>query len=149
MRYHFYLHYGWFLQKIEKDFIPTLLHTTVHTETNRLQWTKHHWSFETFGAICSYLSKVSKFYPSNEFSLEFSFVKAEQTQCFILSIFAGLIFTMTYFAIFIIFINLANLCKSQPIEYSELQCYDSHGWQEPGYVPTNMVIRVVDLSKEG
>ena len=29
MRYHFFLHYGWFLQNFEKDFIPTLLHTTV------------------------------------------------------------------------------------------------------------------------
>ena len=29
MRYHFLLHYGWFLQNLEKDFIPTLLHTTV------------------------------------------------------------------------------------------------------------------------
>jgi len=45
---------------------------------------------------------------------------------------------MNYFAIFIIFITIANLCKSQPIEYSELQCYDSNGWQEPGYLPTNM-----------
>ena len=31
MRYHFFLHYGWFLQNLEKDFIPTLLHTTVHS----------------------------------------------------------------------------------------------------------------------
>ena len=29
MRYHFFPHYGWFLQNFEKDFIPTLLHTTV------------------------------------------------------------------------------------------------------------------------
>ena len=29
MRYHFFLHYGWFFQNFEKDFIPTLLHTTV------------------------------------------------------------------------------------------------------------------------
>ena len=29
MRDHFFLHYGWFLQNFEKDFIPTLLHTTV------------------------------------------------------------------------------------------------------------------------
>ena len=29
MRYHFFLHYGWFLQNFEKDFIPTLLHMTV------------------------------------------------------------------------------------------------------------------------
>ena len=29
MRYHLFLHYGWFLQNLEKDFIPTLLHTTV------------------------------------------------------------------------------------------------------------------------
>ena len=32
MRYHFFLHYGWFLQNLEKDFIPTLLHTTVGRE---------------------------------------------------------------------------------------------------------------------
>ena len=31
MRYHFFLHYGWFLQNFEKDFIPTLLHTTVNS----------------------------------------------------------------------------------------------------------------------
>ena len=30
MRYHFFLHYWWFLQNFEKDFIPTLLHTTVY-----------------------------------------------------------------------------------------------------------------------
>ena len=65
------------------------------------------------------------------------------------SIFAGLIFAMNYFAIFIIINSLANFCKSQPIEYSELQCYESNGWQEPGYLPTNTVIRVIDLSKEG
>ena len=29
MRYHFFLHYGWFLQKLEKDFIRTIMHTTV------------------------------------------------------------------------------------------------------------------------
>ena len=29
MRYHFFLHYGWFFQNLEKDFIPILLHTTV------------------------------------------------------------------------------------------------------------------------
>ena len=30
MRYHFFLHYGWFFQNLEKDFIPILLHTTVN-----------------------------------------------------------------------------------------------------------------------
>ena len=30
MRYHFLLHYGWFLQNLEKDFIPTLMNTTVY-----------------------------------------------------------------------------------------------------------------------
>ena len=29
MRYHFFLHYGWFFQNLEKDFIPILLHRTV------------------------------------------------------------------------------------------------------------------------
>ena len=29
MSYRLFLHYGWFLQNLEKDFIPTLLHTTV------------------------------------------------------------------------------------------------------------------------
>ena len=29
MRYHFFLHYGWFFQNLEKDFIPILLHMTV------------------------------------------------------------------------------------------------------------------------
>ena len=29
MRYHLFLHYGWFLQNIEKDFIRTNMHTTV------------------------------------------------------------------------------------------------------------------------
>ena len=30
MRYHFFLYYGWFLQKLRKDFIRTNMHTTVH-----------------------------------------------------------------------------------------------------------------------
>ena len=30
MRYHLFLHYGWFLQNLEKDFIRTNMHTTVH-----------------------------------------------------------------------------------------------------------------------
>ena len=29
MRYHLFLHYGWFLQNLGKDFIPTNMHTTV------------------------------------------------------------------------------------------------------------------------
>ena len=29
IRYHLFLHYGWFLQNLEKDFIGTNLHTTV------------------------------------------------------------------------------------------------------------------------
>ena len=30
MRYHLFLHYGWFLQNLGKDFIPSNMHTTVH-----------------------------------------------------------------------------------------------------------------------
>jgi hypothetical protein len=29
MRYHLFLQYGWFLQNLGKDFIPTNMHTTV------------------------------------------------------------------------------------------------------------------------
>ena len=29
MRYHLFLHYGWFLQNLGKDFIQTNMHTTV------------------------------------------------------------------------------------------------------------------------
>ena len=29
MRYHLFLHYEWFLQNLEKDFIRTNMHTTV------------------------------------------------------------------------------------------------------------------------
>ena len=29
MRYHFFLHYGWFPQNLGKDFIRTNMHTTV------------------------------------------------------------------------------------------------------------------------
>ena len=29
MRYHLFLQYGWFLQNLVKDFIPTNMHTTV------------------------------------------------------------------------------------------------------------------------
>ena len=29
MRYHLFLHYGWFLQYLEKDFIRTNMHTSV------------------------------------------------------------------------------------------------------------------------
>ena len=31
MRYHLFLHYGWFLQNLGKDFIRTNMHTTVYT----------------------------------------------------------------------------------------------------------------------
>ena len=31
MRYHSFLHYGWFLQNLGKDFIRTNMHMTVHT----------------------------------------------------------------------------------------------------------------------
>ena len=30
MRYHLFLHYGWFLQNLGKDFIQTNMHTTVY-----------------------------------------------------------------------------------------------------------------------
>ena len=43
MRYHFFLHYGWFFQNLEKDFIPILLHTTVYLECVRsYAWSKGH-----------------------------------------------------------------------------------------------------------
>ena len=29
MRYHLFLHYGWFLQNLGKDFIPSTMHTTI------------------------------------------------------------------------------------------------------------------------
>ena len=35
MRYHLFLHYGWFLQNIEKDFIRTNMHTTVKSASNQ------------------------------------------------------------------------------------------------------------------
>ena len=31
MRYHLFLHYGWFLQNLGKDFIRTNMHTTVYS----------------------------------------------------------------------------------------------------------------------
>ena len=31
MRFHLFLHYGWFLQNLGKDFIRTNMHTTVHS----------------------------------------------------------------------------------------------------------------------
>ena len=36
MRYHLFLHYGWFFQNLGKDFIRTNVHTTVHGT----QWVK-------------------------------------------------------------------------------------------------------------
>ena len=36
MRYHLYLHYGWFLQNLGKDFIQTNMHTTVCIPTHVL-----------------------------------------------------------------------------------------------------------------
>ena len=33
MRYHLFLHYGWFLQNLGKDFIRTNMHTTVYSRT--------------------------------------------------------------------------------------------------------------------
>ena len=29
MRYHLFSHYGWFLQNLGKDFIPSIMHTPV------------------------------------------------------------------------------------------------------------------------
>ena len=29
MRYHFFLHYGWFLQNLRKEALPSFMHTTV------------------------------------------------------------------------------------------------------------------------
>ena len=40
MRYHFFLHYGWFFQNLEKDFIPILLHTTVCTKNQNSSFFK-------------------------------------------------------------------------------------------------------------
>ena len=57
MRYHFFLHYGWFLQNFEKDFIPTLLHTTVCSLRFFSHWISCHWilfAIETFIAIGTY-----------------------------------------------------------------------------------------------
>ena len=36
MRYHSFLHYGWFLQNLGKDFIPTNMHTTVQQHSTVL-----------------------------------------------------------------------------------------------------------------
>ena len=36
MRYHLFLHYGWFLQNLGKDFIRTNMHTTVFLKGNKL-----------------------------------------------------------------------------------------------------------------
>jgi hypothetical protein len=49
---------------------------------------------------------------------------------------------MNYFVIFIIVITIANFCKSQPTEqaFPYPLCYDSNGWQEPGYLPTHKTI---------
>jgi hypothetical protein len=35
MRYHLFLQYGWFLQNLGKDFIPTNMHTTVIMEIKK------------------------------------------------------------------------------------------------------------------
>ena len=52
MRYHFFLHYGWFLQNFEKDFIPTLLHTTVSQKSILFQ--KIFWPFNLWINCSSY-----------------------------------------------------------------------------------------------
>ena len=36
MRYHLFLHYGWFLQNLGKDFIPSNMHTTVVTKNGEI-----------------------------------------------------------------------------------------------------------------
>ena len=38
MRYRFFLHCRWFLQNLEKDFIPTLMHTTVYSIILSSKW---------------------------------------------------------------------------------------------------------------
>ena len=37
MRYHLFLQYGWFNQNLGKDFIPTNMHTTVHSARTKSQ----------------------------------------------------------------------------------------------------------------
>ena len=44
MRYHSFLHYGWFLQNLGKDFIPTNMHTTVvHILSSRKYSRMRYW----------------------------------------------------------------------------------------------------------
>ena len=38
LRYHFFLHCRWFLRNLEKDFIPTLMHTTVYSTNLSSKW---------------------------------------------------------------------------------------------------------------
>ena len=60
MRYHLFLHYGWFLQNLGKDFIRTNMHTTVprywETLLRRVQF-KRYWNKNTKSRayiICMY-----------------------------------------------------------------------------------------------
>ena len=42
MRYHFFLHYGWFFQNLGKEAVRTFMHTTVPTQKSDVLYGRPH-----------------------------------------------------------------------------------------------------------
>ena len=56
MRYHFFLHYGWFFQNLRKEAVRTFMHTTVHncTQESLLERTyKPHYRYQNFSPLAN------------------------------------------------------------------------------------------------
>ena len=110
MRYHFFLHYGWFLQNFEKDFIPTLLHTTV---IRILIWLRYSWNLPMWfgGLFKSNLSTIWTLLHN----------QTNQTNCSkfraLYAIYAANCIIIDHFLCLIIISSHSILIKSEKLEF--------------------------------
>ena len=59
MRYHFFLHYGWFLQNLRKEALPSFMHTTVRFSIClHLKQSRKLYSFHVSGIIPKFCVSV-------------------------------------------------------------------------------------------
>ena len=58
MRYHFFLHYGWFLQNLQKEAVQTNMHTTVFESIYWVDKTHHWWSC-LYVMLCRIIAKLN------------------------------------------------------------------------------------------
>ena len=58
MRYHFFLHYGWFFQNLRKEAVRTFMHTTVHWRICMIQLASFLWVFKFKTQIINCINKT-------------------------------------------------------------------------------------------